>query len=143
MKGYFPFIFPYFCQGNSYFMMKKILVLLFVPLVVHVFTGCNKSAGFQKDVEQVADGMCRIMEVMNKLQKADPNDSAGIAKLQKEKQRLETEMIRINEAFRENYKEKFSDASFLKEYSREMRKAILQCPHLSNEDRKRFEKEPE
>jgi hypothetical protein len=124
-------------------MSKKTFVSLLIPVVIIIFAGCNKSTGFQKDVEEVADGMCRITDVMNRLRKADPSDSVTVAKLQEEEQRLEADMIRINEAFREKYKDKLTDESFRKDYSRLMRKSILKCPHLSKEDRERFEKEPE
>jgi hypothetical protein len=133
----------YFIKENSDFMIKKNLANLLVAVVILSFTGCHKSNDFQKDVETVADGMCRITEVMNKLRAADQADSVGVAKLQGEAQRLESEMIRINEAFREKYKSRLADESFRKDYSREMRKAILNCPHLSKEDRERFEKEAE
>ena len=104
-------------------------------------SGCSRGSGLQKDVAEVADAMCKITGVMNKLKEADPNDSAAVARLQEEELRLESEMTKINEAFREKYKERLADDEFRKEYSREIRKAILECPYLSKEDRERFEKE--
>ena len=120
-------------------MIKRSLLFILPVSVIITLYGC--SSAFKKDVDKVADAMCKITGVMNKLRSADLADTATLSKLQAEELRLEEEMARINQTFREKYKSKLDDKDFRKEYSREIRKAILDCPYLSKEDRARFEKE--
>ena len=120
-------------------MIKRCLLFILPVSVIITLSGCRSA--FKEDVDKVAAAMCKITGVMNKLRSADLADTATLSKLQAEEQRLEEEMARINEAFRQKYKTKLTDENFRKEYSREIRKAILDCPYLSKEDRARFEKE--
>ena len=123
----------------------KYSILLSLILFVFIFflSGCGNDNELQKDIAGIADGMCKITGVMQKLSVADPADSVAIAKLQMEEKQCQTEMTALTREFQEKYKSKLTDKEFKKEYSKEFRKAILNCPHLSQEDREKFEKEVE
>jgi hypothetical protein len=124
--------------------MKSKIVLLIILITAVIFIlGCGNNNEFNKDVTSIAETMCKITGVMNKLRVADPADSVLIAGLQKEEKQYESEMTTLNHEFREKYKSKLSDKKFREVYSREFRKAILKCPHLSEVDRERFKKETE
>ena len=123
----------------------KINLLLSIILVIFIIflSGCRNDNELKKDVADIADGMCKITGVMQELSVADPDDSVAIAKLQMDEKQCQTEMTTLTREFQEKYKSKLSDKKFKKEYSKEFRKAILNCPHLSKEDREKFEKEVE
>jgi hypothetical protein len=110
-------------------------------IVIMVFAGCGNDSELKKDVANIANGMCKITGVMQKLSTADPADSVAISELQTEEKRCQTEMTTLTREFQEKYKSSLSDKKFKKRYSREFRKAILNCPYLSKEDREKFEKE--
>ena len=117
------------------------LPILLVTFLI-VISGCGYNKELKKDVTAFAEAVCKYNGVMNKLKVAvESEDSAAIAKLQLEENQCQTEMNLLNRNFQEKYKSKLSDTTFRKEYSREIRKAILKCPNLSKEDRERFEKE--
>ena len=117
------------------------LPILLVTFLI-VISGCGYNKELKKDVTAFAEAVCKYNGVMNKLKVAvESEDSAAITKLQLEENQCQTEMNLLNRNFQEKYKSKLSDTTFRKEYSREIRKAILKCPNLSKEDRERFEKE--
>lgn len=120
--------------------INTVLSILLIT-VIFVFSGCMENKELKKDVANIADAMCRITGVMQKLRAADPADSVAFAKLQKEEKQCEIEMTILNHEFQEKYKSKLSDKKFLKEYGKDFRKAILNCPNLSKEDKERYEKE--
>ena len=124
--------------------MKLIPVSSILLITVIIFiSGCGKNKELEKDVADIAESMCKITGVMNKLIAADPADSATISRLQIEEKQCQEEMHKRNLEFREKYKSQLNDKTFRKEYSRAIRKAILNCPHLTKEDRERYEKEIE
>jgi hypothetical protein len=49
-------------------------------------------------------------------------------------------MTVLNEEFKAKYGEKLNDEKFLKEYKKVMNDALLECPHLTKEDREMMEK---
>ena len=116
-------------------------ILLFTVFIV--ISGCGENKDLNKDVSNIADANCRFMNVMHKLMAADPQDSATIAVLQMEEKQCQEEIQKMNIEFREKYKSQINDRKFKKEYNTEFRKAILNCPHLSKEDKEMFEKESE
>ena len=118
------------------------LSILLITFII-VISGCGNNNELKKDVASIADAMCKITGVMQKLRTADPADSVTIAALQLEEKQCQAEMQKRNLEFREKYKAQLSDKKFKEQYSREFRKAILNCPHLSKEDRERYEKEIE
>ena len=124
--------------------MKFNLIFSNILFIFFIFlSGCGNDNELKKDVAGIADGMCKITGVMKKLSVADPADSVAIVKLQMEEKQCQTEMTALTREFQEKYKSKLTDKEFKKEYSKEFRKAILNCPHLSQEDREKFEKEVE
>ena len=120
--------------------LRPVLSILVITVII-VISGCGNKE-LKKDVGNFAEAVCKYTGVMNKLRAAvAAADSVAIAGLQMEEKQCQTEMNILNQKFQEKYKSKLSDTTFRKEYSREIRKAILKCPHLSKEDRERFEKE--
>jgi hypothetical protein len=119
-----------------------VFTILLITVII-IISGCGKKKELEKDVAGIAESMCKITGVMNKLMAADPADSAKISKLQMEEKQYQEEMQKRNLEFREKYKSQLSDKKFRDLYSREFRKAILNCPYLSKEDRERYEKEIE
>jgi len=120
--------------------IRPFLSILLIT-VIFVISGCGENKELKKDVGNIADAMCRITGAMNKERAADPADSVAFRALQMEVKQCQIEMTILNHEFQEKYKSKISDKKFMKEYSREIRKAILNCQYLSKEDRDRYEKE--
>jgi hypothetical protein len=123
--------------------LQKLLLVLLTGSVV-LFTGCgNGDAELRKDVRAVADAMCRITGAMNHLKAADPVDSVGYSRLLDEVKKSQEEMTTLNRKFQEKYKDRIDKDDFRKIYSKEIRKAILDCEYLTKEDKERFAKETE
>jgi hypothetical protein len=123
--------------------MKKLIITLPLVLLMIFGSSCGRNKDLSKDIEPIADAMCRNIEIMNKLKTADPADSVNIQKLQADAQKLQIEMTVVYNEFKTKYKEKLNDDRFNKDFARELRKAMLNCPYLSKEDRENFEKEVE
>jgi hypothetical protein len=68
------------------------------------------------------------------------SDSARIDSLSDIRYKIQIEMTVLNEEFNAKYKDKTNDEKFLKEYKKLMNEALLECPHLSEQDRKMMEK---
>lgn len=120
--------------------IKPVLSILLIAVII-VISGCGNNKELKKDVTNIADAMCKITGVMHKIRAADPADSVLMADLKMEEKKWEIEMTILNQEFQQKYKSKLSDKKFQKEYAREIRKAIINCPNLSKEDRERYEKE--
>ncbi len=112
--------------------------MIFSGLVI--ITGC-KNNDLKKDADQIGDIMCRNIEIAGKLRIANPNDTAAISKLQRDSQNLQTEMTKMYADFKKKYGDKVNDKEFSKKFSNELRRAMLNCPHLSKQDREQFEKD--
>jgi hypothetical protein len=122
--------------------INPILSILLIA-VISIISGCGKNKELTKDVTNIADAMCKNIEIMNKLRAANPQDSIIINKLQLNASTVQTEMTKLYSAFREKYGDKMKDPQFNKDFSNEIRKAMLGCRYLSKEDRDKFEKEIE
>jgi hypothetical protein len=114
--------------------------LPFLLAVLVLLSGCGNK-GIKKDAEKIGDAMCRHIEVMSKLRIVDPNDTVATQKLQADGVKLQAEMQLLYKEFGEKYGDKTKDPDFSKKFSRELRKAMLNCPYLSKQDRAQFEKE--
>jgi hypothetical protein len=121
-------------------MNSKSLFLSLLVAGILAFSGC-KNSSLKADIAPIADCMCRNIEIMNKLKKADPLDTATVNGLQRKAVALQEEMQKINKAFNEKYKDKAREEQFTKQFSIELRKAMIQCPSLSKEDREQFQKD--
>jgi hypothetical protein len=116
---------------------------LFFPIllgVVLLFSGCGNRE-LKEDAAKIGDAMCRNIEVMNKLKAANPADSATMTKLRAEAHQLQIEMTIVYKEFGDKYGDKTKDPKFNKKFNRELRKAMLDCPSLSKQDREMFEKD--
>jgi hypothetical protein len=116
---------------------------LFLPVVfgiVLLFPAC-RNKGLKADAVRIGDAMCRNIEIMNKLRATNPADTVTLQKLQSQARELQGEMNTLYQDFGAKYKERTKDPEFSKAFSRELRKAMLDCPYLSKEDKEQFEKE--
>jgi uncharacterized protein (DUF1800 family) len=120
--------------------MKSMLRLILLGAVI-ALASCGGNKELKKDAKNIAVAMCRNIETMNKLRAANPADSAKIKDLRSKEKDAEVEMTILYQEFKAKYKEKVSDPKFSKEFAMELRKAMLDCPYLSREDRANFEKE--
>jgi hypothetical protein len=122
--------------------MKQVLSILILAAVVMAFSSCKReNKELQKDAKNIAIAMCRNIETMQNLKTADPADSVKINQLRTKEKDAEVEMTILYQEFKAKYKEKTSDKKFSEEFAKELRKAMLDCPYLSKEDRANFEKE--
>jgi hypothetical protein len=120
--------------------IKPILSFLFIAFII---SGCGKNKELKKDASDIADAMCRSIEIMNRLKATDPQDTVKINDLQLKYQRIQSEMEILYTEFRKKYEDRMKDPQFNKEFANELRKAILNCRYLSKEDRVKYEKEIE
>jgi aromatic ring-opening dioxygenase catalytic subunit (LigB family) len=120
--------------------MKQVFSILIIGLTV-VLASCGGNSELKKDTAKIADAMCKGIEIMNKLQSVNPGDSSAVHQLQARQKLNETEMNKLYEEFQKKYKDKINDKQFTDDFSKELRKAMLNCQYLSKEDRETFEKE--
>jgi len=120
--------------------MTRILYSLMIVIII-ALAGCGGNKELKRDAKDIADVMCKNIDVMNRVRAANPADTAQVAKLQQEAKQVQIEMTIVYQEFKEKNKNKLTDDKFNKDFARELRKAMLECPHLSKEDREAFEKE--
>ena len=118
---------------------SKLFLVLMVSFIV-VLAGCGNRE-MKKDAEKIGDAMCRNIEVMNKMKSANPADSVTMKKLREQAHLLQIEMTIVYKEFGDKYGEKTKDPKFNKKFNIELRKAMLNCPSLSKQDREMFEKD--
>jgi hypothetical protein len=117
---------------------RDVFLSLLIPGVL-LFASCKSGPDLKKDAAVISEVMCRGLEIQNKMRMAPPNDTAAINKLQHASQDLQNEMTSLYQEFKKKWSEKLNDKEFNKQFSEELRKAILDCPHLSKEDREQFQ----
>jgi len=121
--------------------MRSLLKIILLSAAI-ILTSCHSGTpGLKKDAKNIAVAMCRNIETMNNLKAANPADSAKMMELRAKEKEAEVEMTILYQEFKTKYKEKISDKKFSLEFAQELRKAMLDCPYLSKEDRASFEKE--
>jgi len=124
--------------------MKSMSIqIIFALFIAFLFASCSGTGGLKKDARNIADAMCKNIETMNKLRAVAPTDSLKLEKIQTEAKQAQVEMTVLYQEFQQKYKDKIKDVKFNKEFSGYLRKAMLDCPYLSKEDRENFEKELE
>ena len=119
--------------------MNAKTLLIPVLLFVFIFSSCKHE--LKEDAAKVGDAMCRNIEIMNKIKAANPEDTATLKNLRAQAHQLEIEMTIVYKEFGDKYGNKTKDPAFNKKFNIELRKAMLDCPSLSKEDREMFEKE--
>jgi hypothetical protein len=122
--------------------IRNWLPALMIALII-ALAGCGGNEELDRDAKNIADAMCKNIDVMNKIRDANPSDSALLAGLQAEAEQVRMEMAALYKDFEQKYGEKAKTEEFSREFSKSLRKSILECPHLTKEDRERFEKEVE
>ena len=116
--------------------------LLTIFVIILGISGCNReNTELKKEAKVIAEAMCRSIETMNKLGAADPSDTSLIIKLQSESKAIGEEMASQYEAFNKKFNKQSEEPGFKKEFSKYLREAMLECPHLSKEDRENFMKQ--
>ena len=114
---------------------------IILPVLLFLCFACSRSKELEKDASVIADAMCRSIEIMNKLKAANPQDTMSVNNLQTSYHDLQKEMENLYSDFRKKYEKRMNDPQFNKDFSNELRKAILNCPFLSKEDREKYAKE--
>jgi hypothetical protein len=124
-------------------MMKPFRILMLLTIVV-VFAACDRETReLKKEVNRIADAMCRNIDVMHRLQAVTPDDTTGQVALQQELEKIQQELETLNSGFREKYSAKINDQAFRDHFNKLLREAMLECKSLSKEDRENFEREVE
>jgi hypothetical protein len=120
--------------------VKKLLYTAGLVAAV-LLSGCGGNKELKESIQPISDAMCKFIEVQNLWKNAaEANDSIRIDSLSKIRNQLQIEMTVLNEEFKAKYGDKLNDEQFLKEYKKLMNDALLECPHLSKEDREMMEK---
>ena len=120
--------------------MKKTLFTIGI-IAALMLSGCGGNKELKESVQPIADEMCKFIDIQNQLKMAvEMSDSARIDSLSDIRYKIQIEMTVLNEEFNAKYKDKNNDEKFLKEYKKLMNEALLECPHLSEQDRKMMEK---
>ena len=131
---------PLYEQNLTKMKMRKITIV-FLTLAIFGLSGCGNNQ-LQQDVAPISNAMCKFIEIQNSLKAArEGGDSLNIHKFEAEKHKISIEMTVLNKEFQEKYGEKISDKEFGKKFKIEMNKAMIDCPHLSVEDRERMQTE--
>ena len=120
--------------------MKQFVNVIFISAVI-ALASCGGNKELQQDAKNIATAMCRNIETMNNLKAVDPADSGKVLQLRAKEKQAEVEMTILYQEFKAKYKDKVSDKKFSQEFAKELRKAMLDCPYLSKEDRASFEKD--
>ena len=121
----------------------KIRIILFSILILGLcgISGCkNEDKELRKDAKNIADVMCKSVEVMKNMKTADPADSVLMQKLRLEYNNVETEMTVLYQEFKTKYRDKVSSREFNEEFRKYLNESMLDCKSLSKEDRETFEK---
>lgn len=122
-------------------MQIRLQVILLLSFLLVGFFGC-KNRELANDITPIAESMCRFIEVQNSLKIAmEANDSVAIHNFVTERNKIQVEMTILNQEFKDKYGEKVSDPEFGKKFKREMNKALLECPHISDIDREKMKTE--
>jgi predicted ATPase with chaperone activity len=117
---------------------KLSLVVMIASLLL--LSGCGNRE-LKKDAARIGDVMCRNIDILNKMKAVSPIDSLTMKNLQAQSGQLQNEMTVLYKEFNQKYGEKIKDQEFTKEFNRELRKAMLNCPSLSKKDRELFEQD--
>jgi hypothetical protein len=122
--------------------MKISVILSFILIAGMIgISGCgSQNKELKKDAKNIADAMCKNVEAMKNLRTANPADSMVIQKLQTEYEKVEAEMITLNDAFKKKWGEKATSEEFKQEFRKYLNEAMLDCKSLSKEDRESFER---
>jgi hypothetical protein len=119
--------------------LRNLIYPIFLGGVL-LLSGCG-NRDLKEDAAKVGDAMCRNIDIMNKIRNTDPADSLTLKKLRIQAHDLQIEMTIVYKEFGDKYGDKTKDPKFNKRFNRELRKAMLDCPSLSKEDRELFERE--
>ena len=122
-------------------MCRTTVKSIIFPVLLLICFSCSRSKELEKDASVIANAMCRSIEIMNKLKAVSSQDTMSINNLQTSYHDLQKEMENLYSDFRKKYEKRMNDPQFNKDFSNELRKAILNCPFLSKEDREKYAKE--
>jgi len=115
--------------------------IAFLALAIFGLSGCGNHQ-LKEDVAPLGEVMCKFIEIQNNLKTAvETADSMSIYKYEAEKHKITVEMTILNKEFQDKYGDKISDPEFSKKFKHEMNKVMIDCPHLSTEDRERLQAE--
>lgn len=121
--------------------MKRWTLAVLAIFMISLNPGCRpENTELKAEAQQQADAMCRSMEVMQALKSTAPADSARVDSLQKASEALSAELQELHGRFLEKYRDKMAEKPFSDEFAAYLNEAMLNCPHLTAEDRALFER---
>ena len=122
-------------------MKIRVKIFAFFTITLFGIAGCGNNE-LDQDVAPLADAMCKFIEIQNNLKGAfEANDSLNIQKFSTEKHKMTIEITILNQEFQEKYGDLVMDQEFGKKFKKAMNKYMVDCPHLSTEDRDKIEAE--
>ncbi|MFH1295968.1 MAG: hypothetical protein ABIJ04_01695 [Bacteroidota bacterium] len=122
-------------------MHSKGKMIALMTIALFWMTGCGNNE-LDQDVGPLADAMCKFIEIQNNLKGAiEANDSLNIQKYGAEKHKMTIEITILNQEFQEKYGDLVTDQEFGKKFKKSMNKVLIDCPHISPEDREKMETE--
>jgi hypothetical protein len=95
----------------------------------------------KQEAARLADAMCRSVEAMNSLRSANPADTAGIRKYQATHQKIQEEMAKLHEEFTRKFAKQAENPGFRKQFSKYLSEAMVDCQHLSKEEKENFRRQ--
>jgi hypothetical protein len=121
--------------------MKAVLYSILFTVVLGM-TGCNRAdRELNNEARKISDAMCKSLDVMHKLQTANPADCVLVRKLRLQVEDNKIEMTTLYTEFRKKYTKQINTPEFNQKFHKLMAKAMLDCKCLSKEDRENFEKD--
>ena len=122
-------------------MKMRTIAIAVLALAIFGLSGCGNNQ-LKEDVAPLGEAMCKFIEIQNNLKAAtEAADSTNIHKYEAEKHQITVEMTILNKEFQDKYGKQISDQEFGKKFKKEMNKALIDCPHLSVEDRENMQAE--
>jgi hypothetical protein len=120
--------------------VRKVLIGVMIAGAM-ILAACKGNEDLKEEVRPVADAMCKFIDVENQMKTAaKASDSAAIDSLGKIRHEVQIEMTVLNQEFNKKFGDKFRDEKWIKNYKKAMNEALLECPHLSVQDREMMEK---
>ncbi len=126
---------------NTGDMTLKSAVAVLLVAASFVLGGCSSREKLKVEVQPIADAMCKFIDIQNQMKTAaEAGDSLAVDSLGRIRHQLQIEMTVLNQEFNKKFERKTQDEKWLRDYKKAMNEALLECPHLSAQDREMMEK---
>lgn len=119
----------------------NIIFSIFSVLIIGLSSCTRENNELRQEANRMGDAMCRSVEAMNNLRNANPADTASINKYQEEHRKIQEEMAKLHEEFNKKFAKQAENPGFRKQFSRYLSEAMVECRHLSKDERENFRKQ--